>query len=275
MIALLIILILIVRNNRQRRLANELLVEKNNAIAKQNLELKHANEIKDKLFFIIGHDLRGPLSSLKALLGMLTRNEVSDHEFKSFAPQLNQHVVGINETLENLLQWSGSQMHGWQHQPTNFRLCPVIDKVLSLLSEPAHRKQINIRHQVVNDLMVFADAYQMELVFRNLIHNAIKFTPEGGDISVSSIVSGDFIEVTISDTGVGITPDQLASLFEEPGIRNTRGTKGERGTGLGLTLCYEMIKTNNGRIRVDSKIGGGTTVHVSLVAANHTPVLSK
>jgi signal transduction histidine kinase len=115
----------------------------------------------------------------------------------------------------------------------------------------------------------------MELVFRNLIHNAIKFTPEGGDISISSFVTGDLIEVTISDTGVGIPPDQLASLFEEPSIRNTRGTKGERGTGLGLTLCYEMIKTNNGQIRVESKAGGGTTVFVSLKAPITHPVLSK
>ena len=258
---------LIVRNNRQRKKANELLLEKNNEIARQNLQLKHVNDIKDKLFFIIGHDMRGPLSSLKSLLGMVARQEVSDQEFKMLAPQLNQHVVGVSETIENLLQWSGSQLHGWQQQQTDFQLRASVEKAIKLFSESALRKQISLTNEVAEDLHVHADQNQIELVFRNLIHNAIKFTPEGGQIIASASLSGEFIQVDIRDTGVGISESQLASLFDEPTIRNTRGTKGERGTGLGMSLCYEMIRANGGKIRVSSVEGKGTTVHLFLKVA--------
>jgi len=265
--SLLIIIILIVRNNRQRRKANEILTEKNAEIADHNVKLKEANEIKDKLFFIIGHDLRGPLSSLKSLLGLVGRNEVSNEEFKLLAPQLNQNVVGISETLENLLQWSGSQMHGWQHEPVNFHLYPVIEKVINLFAEFALRKKITVISEVDRDLRVHADQNQIELVFRNLIHNAIKFTSDGGEIKISVIHHSDLVRIDITDTGIGIGEAQLAGLFDEPGIKNTRGTKGERGTGLGLTLCKEMIFTNGGQISVTSQEGKGTTFHVALKAA--------
>jgi signal transduction histidine kinase len=259
---------LIVRNNRQRRIANELLREKNNEIANQNMELKQANEIKDKLFFIIGHDMRGPLSSLKAMLGMVARNEISAEEFKFFAPQLSQHVVGVSETIENLLQWSGSQLHGWQQQPGEFPIRTAVEKAINLFKESAHRKQINLINEVDGDWRVHADQNQTELVFRNLIHNAIKFTPEGGQVSASATISGEFVIIEITDTGVGISEAKLASLFYEPGIRTTRGTKGEKGTGLGLTLCHEMIRANKGRINVTSTEGKGTTVQVYLRKAD-------
>jgi signal transduction histidine kinase len=260
--SLLIIIMLIVRNNRERAISNEILLEKNKAIENQNLELKQANEIKDKLFFIIGHDLRGPLSSLKSILALVARNEVSEAEFKMFAPQLNQHVVGVSETIENLLQWSGSQLHGWQQQPIYFAIQKVIDKSCQLFAEAAQRKNIILINNVGSELQVYADQNQIELVFRNLIHNAIKFTPDGGQITVSASASQEFVEIDIQDTGVGMTEKQLASLFEEASIRNTRGTKGERGTGLGLTLCNEMIRTNGGHITVTSKENEGTTVRV-------------
>lgn len=262
--SLLIIIVLIVHNNRQRRKANEMLSEKNDEIAQQNGKLKEANEIKDKLFFILGHDLRGPLSSLKSLLGMVARNEVSEQEFKMLAPQLNQNVVGISETLENLLQWSGSQLHGWQHEPVDFYLQPGIKKVLNLFEGFAQRKNINIVNDVGSEVRVHADQNQIELVFRNLIHNAIKFTSEGGRIIISAAPNEEFVQIDVTDTGVGISESQLASLFREPGIRSTRGTKGERGTGLGLTLCKEMITINGGIIAVTSEEGKGTTFHVSL-----------
>jgi len=265
--SLLIIIILVVRNNRQRRRANEILLEKNAEIADHNVKLREANEIKDKMFFIIGHDLRGPLSSLKSLLGLVSRNEVSNEEFKLLAPQLNQNVVGISETLENLLQWSGSQMHGWQHQPIDFHLYPVVEKVINLFAEFAHRKMITVVSEVDRDLRVHADQNQIELVLRNLIHNAIKFTSDGGVITIFVSRNGDLVKIDVTDTGIGIGETQLASLFDEPGIRNTRGTKGEKGTGLGLTLCKEMIATHGGQISVTSEEGKGTTFHVTLKAA--------
>jgi signal transduction histidine kinase len=262
--SLLIILALIIRINRQRTRTNELLLEKNNAIENQNLQLKQANEIKDKLFFIIGHDLRGPLSNLKALLSLVVRNQVSDQEFKTLTPQLNQSVVSINETIENLLQWSGSQLHGWQQHAIEFPAADVIDKAFHLFADSAASKSILLINQVARDLRAHADRNQIELVFRNLIHNAIKFTPEGGSIIASASISKEFIHVDITDSGVGMSEMQLATLFDEHNIRNTQGTKGEKGTGLGLTLCREMINANGGKIHVTSKQHEGTTVHVTI-----------
>ncbi len=262
--SLLVIIVMIVRNNRQRSKTNQLLLEKNNAIENQNLQLKQANEIKDKLFFIIGHDLRGPLSNLKTLLNLVSHNQVSDEEFKTLTPQLNQSVVSINETIVNLLEWSGSQLHGWQQHPIDFAIRLAIDKAFYLFAESASGKQITLTNEVANELRVHADKNQIELVFRNLIHNAIKFTPEGGRIIVSAEVSGEFIKVGIIDNGVGMTEQQLATLFEEYNVRSTHGTKGEKGTGLGLALCREMIYANGGRIQVTSKEGEGTSVFVSL-----------
>ncbi len=260
----LIILALIIRNNQQRTKTNKLLLEKNNAIENQNLQLKQANEIKDKLFFIIGHDLRGPLSNLKTLLNLVSHNQVSDEEFKTLTPQLNQSVVSINETIVNLLEWSGSQLHGWQQHPIDFAIRLAIDKAFYLFAESASGKQITLTNEVANELRVHADQNQIELVFRNLIHNAIKFTPEGGRIMVTAEVSGKFIKVGITDTGVGMTEQQLATLFDEYNVRSTHGTKGEKGTGLGLALCQEMIHANGGRIQVNSKVDKGTSVFVSL-----------
>lgn len=266
--SLLIIIILIIRNNRQEIRANEILLEKNEEIARQNLKLKEANEIKDKLFFIIGHDLRGPLSGFKTLLGMVTRKELSYEEFKKLAPHLNQNVIGLSETMDNLLLWSGSQLHGWQHEPVDFYFHPIIEKVFSLYAELALRKNISMTNDVSSDLRVHADKNQMELVVRNLIHNAIKFTPDGGRILVSSGASQNFAEISISDTGVGMDEEKLSSLFARTGLHNTRGTEGEQGTGLGLTLCEEMVHTNGGRITVTSKPDSGTTFHIFLRSAN-------
>lgn len=262
--SLLIIIALVIRNNQQRSKTNELLLEKNIAIENQNLQLKQANEIKDKLFFIIGHDLRGPLSNLKTLLSLVSHNQVSDEEFKALTPQLNQSVVSINETIVNLLEWSGSQLHGWQQHPIDFAIKLALNKAFFLFAESASGKQITLSNEVTNELRVYADQNQIELVFRNLLHNAIKFTPEGGRIIVSAEVSGEFIKVDITDTGVGMTEQQLATLFDEYNVRSTHGTKGEKGTGLGLALCREMINANGGRLQVTSEEGKGTSVLISL-----------
>lgn len=247
----LVIITLIIRNNRQRRKTNELLQQK-------NAELAQANGIKDKLFSIIGHDLRSPLVSLKGLLGMAVRNEVSENEFKQFAPQLNQHVIGVNETLENLLQWSNSQMNGWQHHPEKLPLKKTVTLVFQLFHETAHTKNIELQTEGA-DVNAVADRNQAELILRNLVHNAIKFTPDGGRVSVSTAREGRFAVVRVSDTGVGIPKDQIHSLFVRHDIRTTRGTRGERGTGLGLSLCYEMTARNNGELSVASEEGRGST----------------
>lgn len=261
---LIIVIILVVRNNRQRRETNKILREKNAEIAEQNLQLKQANEIKDKLFSIIGHDLRSPLVSLKGLLAMVVRNEVSDQEFRHFTPKLNQLVSGTHETLENILQWSHSQMNGWNHSPSQINLYPLVNRCIGLFVELAREKKITLLNEINSEAFVFADENQLELIFRNLIHNAIKFTEVGGHVTIEAIQSDKFLKVNVVDTGVGLTADEALLLFQAKPSVASRGTQGERGTGLGLFLCKEMIEKNGGQITVTSQPGKGSIFHVFL-----------
>lgn len=264
-ISLITVIILIARNNRNREHTNLVLQKKNDEIAVQNIKLEEANSIKDKFLSIIGHDLRSPLNSLNGLLGMVTKGEVTEKEFQRFAPQLQQHVIGVSETLENLLQWSRSQMEGWNYNETTFNIFSSIRKTIQLFDEPTKQKKITIANEIPENEMISGDQNQIELIFRNLIHNSVKFTPEGGVISIASKHSGEFLDLIIKDTGIGMSPTQVARLFQKK-TEVTYGTKGERGTGLGLILVKEMIENHNGKIVVNSNSGKGTTFIVSLKA---------
>ena len=260
LIAMVTVMVLVV----QRSATNKLLQEKNREIAEKNLKLEQANRIKDKFFSIIGHDLRSPLSSLKGLLGMLVRHEISDQEFKSFAPKLNQLVMSTNETLENLLHWSHSQMEGWKQSPAAHELHPLVSKSTGLFTDAARAKKIDLVNSIDEKAIVFVDANQMELILRNLIHNAIKFTNEGGVVTISAVKSLEFLEVQVTDTGMGMTQEEISQLFQKNTTHSTRGTQGEKGTGLGLLLCKEMVENNGGKISVTSAPGKGSTFHIFL-----------
>ena len=261
---MLTIVILITRNNRHRIKTNQLLQEKNLKIAEQNLKLQEANETKDKLFSIIGHDLRSPLISLKSMLGLVVHDEVSDQEFKTFAPKLNKQVIGISEMLENLLQWSRSQLKGWNRTTTKIKLNQLINDCIRLFPDLAREKDLIIVNELNPTFKVLGDIDQIQLIFRNVIHNAIKFTTSGGQVKINGEMETNFIKVNVSDNGVGMDKEKLESLFSENNTVTSHGTEGERGTGLGLHLCLEMIEQNGGRIEVTSEVGVGTTFHIFL-----------
>ncbi len=261
LLALLVaVVVLVFLNGRQRAQANKILMEKNNEIAQQNIHLREVNNVKDKFFSIIGHDLRGPLGSLKGMLALVVKSEISEAEFKHFAPKLHLQVTGVGETLENLLQWSRSQMEGWTNNAKQIELEFLINKVFSLFNETAKEKHISLKCSV-KSYHIFADENQVELIFRNLINNAIKFTSHG-TIEVDATATGEFVEVTVKDSGIGMSKEKLDSLFLiHPS--STKGTQGEKGTGLGLLLCKEMVENNGGKISVTSVEGEGSTFHVS------------
>lgn len=263
-LSLVTVIFLVMKNNRHRTETNLLLQRKNTEIEEQNLKLKQANDTKDKFFSIIGHDMRSPLVSLKGLLNMVIRNEISESEFKTFALKLHHLVIGTNETLENLLQWSHSQMDGWSYTPTDLALKPLVLKCSSLFNEAAKAKEIELIVTVDEKEMVYAEANLIELVIRNLIHNAIKFTADGGRIQITSSKSGEFVEVRVTDTGLGMSAEDTINIFQKHPTHTTRGTQGERGTGLGLLLCKEMIENNGGKISVTSELGKGSTFHFFL-----------
>ncbi|MBL7842414.1 MAG: tetratricopeptide repeat protein [Cyclobacteriaceae bacterium] len=268
LIAMLIITLLVTKNNRQRLETNRLLQEKNEEIALQNERLRQTNTVKDKLFSIISHDLRTPLASLKGLLAMVLRHDISDKEFKELGPKLNNLVIGTNETLENLFQWSHSQMNGWAHHPKLVNLFDLADRCLALFNESAKTKGIHLTNTINKDQTVFADENQLELIIRNLINNAIKFTQQGGQVILDAKEEANHIvAIRISDTGIGMDEDQVRNLFSIKEIHSTRGTSGEKGTGLGLQLCKEMTENNGGMITVTSAPGKGSAFTVRLKAS--------
>lgn len=253
---------LVIRNNKQRSRTNQILQKMNTEIAEQNAKLIQANEIKDKLFSILGHDLRSPLVSLKGLMELVLRNEVSEQEFKAFSSKLNQQVSGTHETLENILQWSHAQMNGWQHSPVSINLHTLVNRCTNLFEEPARAKNITLLNQLTLNTTIHADEAQLELIVRNLIHNAIKFTGSGGQVRVQGYESKTHFEIQVIDTGVGLTINEINELFKAKPSNSSRGTQGERGTGLGLMLCKEMIENNGGYLKVTSQPGKGSTFHV-------------
>ncbi|MCB0489488.1 MAG: HAMP domain-containing sensor histidine kinase [Cyclobacteriaceae bacterium] len=260
------IYMLVSRNARSRKIVNQQLEEKNEEIAKQNAELVTVNNTKDKLFSIVGHDLRSPITSLKSLLTMVAKNEVSPEEFKMIAPKLNRQVIGINETLENILHWSKSQLQGWTQSVDNCSLHELVGKTKELFQVVADEKNITIENKVDPNLSIHCDCNQLELILRNLIHNAIKYTPAGGNVRIHTISNDDSFEICVSDNGIGMTASQIEKLLSRHDTYTTPGTSGEKGTGLGIYLCKEMVEYNGGSLTVESQVEKGTTFKISFKA---------
>lgn len=243
-----------------KRLVNEL-GRLNAQLKNSEEELKNSNVAKDKFFSIIAHDLRSPFSSLLSFSEFLSEDidDLPKSDIKLFAEKINEAAKGVFDLLENLLQWSRIQSGKIQRNPSQFEISRKINQVIHLLFNNADRKNIKIGNETDSGLFVFADEDMIFSVIQNLLSNAIKFTREGGLISFRSVDNGDKIEVSITDNGVGIKEEDLKKLFRIDAHHTTYGTNDEKGSGLGLILCKEMIERNGGSIEAKSKVGEGTT----------------
>ena len=243
--------------------------KQNQLLKKQKDELSRANQTKDKMFLIIGHDLRGPVGSLIPLLDLLIneeeikKNEKLVHIFNSFLNSVQQ----VSDLLENLLFWARNQDGELSYNKENINLNLIIEKALLLYKGIADLKQIRITIIAEKDYFVSADRNMVMLIIRNLISNAIKFTPREGEIKISLKDTEEFAEICISDTGVGF--DQLASraIFESNNFFTTTGTGNEVGSGLGLILCKEFIERNGGKIIAESEKGKGSKFYITIPSA--------
>ena len=249
--------------NEELRANMERMEEKNTQIFSLAGKLQEANSAKDKLFTIISHDLRSPINALKGLLGLVTDEQITQEQFRSFSGSLKSGIEHVDFTLNNLLQWSKNQLQGMQTHPTVVDIAAVAGENVNFLNESVIRKKIVIDN-VVKSANVWADREQLNLVIRNLTSNAIKFTPSGGKVSLGSYHDNGHVVFTVKDSGVGIGADDLTKLFDEHEHYTTSGTAGEKGSGLGLRLCQDMIRNNNGKIWAESEVDKGTTFFVSL-----------
>ncbi len=226
-----------------------------------------ANTLKSKLFSVISHDLRGPIKNLQALLDLLTKEYITPAEFKEESAKLKSSLNVSQRTLENLLNWSLSQMEGIRTVQTAFNINAVVDDVVHLARETASRKNILIDVKTDGLLLVKADVNQVNLILRNLIHNAIKFSPPQSHVTVQTSRGDRFCTVIIEDLGIGMTNDEVQMILSSNEYFTKPGTDKEKGTGLGLHLCKDFIKRNGGDFSITSKANQGTQVTFTLQLA--------
>lgn len=248
----------------EKKKANRLLLQKNEEISRQKGEielqaeqLRDLNALKDKLFSIIAHDLRSPLYSLMSLLNLAKEGHFTEEEFKSIIGELSSNVSYSSALLENLLCWSKSQLHGTKVNPVAFDLYELVTNKFDLYKEKAAQKGIALINNISEHSIVFADKDMIDLIFRNLINNAIKFCNPGDKIKLTVLFRNNLANVCIEDTGIGIDAEHLRKLFGKQ-IFTTPGTNNEKGTGLGLILCKDFIHLNGGDIWAESEVNRGS-----------------
>ena len=244
---------------------NEELNLQNKQIELQANRLKELNTQKDKLFSIISHDLRNPLNSLKGLLTMVEKNWVSENEFKQYIASLSKNMHTTSDLIDNLLVWSNSQMKGTVQQEEVFDLSELAKEAVHLAEVQASQKKVTINNQIIGTHLVNADKNMIALVIRNLLTNSVKFSHGNQTVTLSAINEGEMQRICVEDTGIGIPPQHLNSLFEF-NSRSTSGTSSEKGTGLGLALCKEFIEKNGGSIWVESSEGHGSKFYFTVPA---------
>lgn len=245
----------------------EIAIHKN----KSEKKLKEILASKDRFFSIIGHDLRSPLSNifmgLELLKDKIEPLEAEDKE--SINVLINSVLASTEKTvelMENLLDWSRLQMGRMEYNPKRRDVYYLLTRNLMLYQKMASDKDIQLSHTLEPEkIYVYADYNMIDTILRNLINNAIKFTPDGGKVEISAEENTKAVHVSVSDTGVGIEEERLDRLFQigEENIR-TKGTQGESGTGLGLILCKELVEKHGSEIWVESEEGKGSTFTFSL-----------
>jgi PAS domain S-box-containing protein len=236
------------------------------AINKYAEELKNLNTTKDKFFSIIAHDLKNPFITILGFSELLLSdyNELNDEEKLFYIEEMKKSAETSHSLLQNLLQWSRSQTGRIVFQPKILPIDKIILDNIELLKPTAEQKEIKIDYSQLSTINVLADEDMTSTIIRNLISNAIKFTGRKGKINITVVDSDSFVNISVKDSGIGMSEETLQKLFQLDTSYSTEGTEKETGTGLGLILCKEFIEKNGGTIMVESKYGEGSTFHFTL-----------
>ena len=263
------------RAYRQKRKSLVAMAQLHADIKAQKEHLDVLVETKDRFFSIISHDLRGPIHSFSSLAYLL-----KDHlqkgkveELKPLMEALESNAKGVGQLLDNLLNWALQQQGLLTYNPEEHNLHHAVEEIFSIFSYQAQSKNIDLVDVVPEEATVYADGNTLLTVIRNLVSNALKFTRVGGAVRVVAHIEGEYVKLSISDDGIGISSDQVQKVFEVDGKRVGRGTAGEKGTGLGLPLVKDFVEANGGTIALESEEGKGTTFVIHLPRTAHSPKL--
>lgn len=235
-------------------------------LRKQTEELTELNSLKNKLFSVISHDLKTPMYALRNLFRNIQQYKLPAKEIKMIIPDVVNDLNYTTGLMENLLQWAKSQMQADNIKLQTIDISSLIAETFQLLHLQAEAKKIHTSFKSDNSIFISADKDMISLVLRNLVSNAIKFTPEAGTVSVGVELQDKFVEIYVEDTGLGIDEDTLEKLNQN-NYYSTKGTASESGTGLGLMLCKEFLTKNGGQLFIESKPGKGSTFSFTLPAA--------
>jgi len=245
-------------SNRLKKKANDTLAMKNEEIAHQAAQLKSLNATKDKLFSIISHDLRSPLASLRGLVSVLGLGGLTADEFIESSRKLRKNLDSVQGDLDNLLLWAQSQLNGLQCNPVTIRLRTVVEEKIELFTEAARQKDVTILNEIDDSLSIVADRNHIGLIIRNLLANAIKFNRPGGLIRIVEQRVGEFFEISVIDTGIGMSERDVKRLFNAATHFTNPGTHQEKGAGIGLLLAKEFVEKAGCSIWATSEMGKGS-----------------
>jgi len=272
-----LLLLLYYKRNSQNKNANMLLQKQKQEIAEvneelktqmeivnaQNVELEKLNRVKNKFFSIVSHDLRAPINSLKGLFELYRNGLLNEEELGDLLSRLEDTIYNTASFLDNLLEWSKSQLDGITVNPIQVELHQIVAHNIKLMESQIRAKSIKVQNNVPMHVIAFADMNMTHVVIRNLLSNAIKFCRPNDEVIFEAKLENENIICTISDTGPGISSVDLENLFNLAHTPNT-GTAGEKGYHIGLILCQDMIAQNHGSLKVSSKLGEGTTFFITL-----------
>ena len=263
-----------IQNKTNRNLASQnIAIEQQRvAIESQAENLRQIDLVKTKLFSVISHDLRGPIANLQSLLDMFTKRLMTAEEFINLSGKLKENLNVTQRTLENLLNWSLSQMGGIKTDRQKIPVDDCIEEACKLMDEVAARKNIVLERKSDGPMSVLADANQLQVILRNLIHNAIKFSSFNATIGVHTYRNNKYCHITIKDCGIGMAENEISTIVDSNDYFSKAGTEQEKGTGLGLLLCKEFINRNGGNMTIESKLGAGTSVSFTLLLAEQEAV---
>ncbi|HET9569861.1 MAG TPA: HAMP domain-containing sensor histidine kinase [Bacteroidales bacterium] len=241
---------------------------------KAEAEIKNKNEQllkslaeKSRFFSIIAHDLKSPFNGFLGLTQTMSERlpHLSNEELKQITTVLENSATNLYGLLNNLLQWASVEQGLIPFNPEDIKLLSMTEESIVTILEPAKNKELELTINIPKDLNVYTDKNMLQTVLRNFVSNAVKFTPKKGKINVSAIaLDNRFVEVTVEDTGIGMSAEMVENLFRPDFQMNRVGTEGEPSTGLGLLLCKEFIEKQHGKIWVESEVGKGSTFHFTL-----------
>jgi signal transduction histidine kinase len=253
----------ILSKNSQLHKKNQEIQKQAMQLQRQAVELDQLNSLKNRLFSVISHDLKSPMYALRNLFDNVQKYNIPAKELKALVPEIKKDLNYTVGLMENLLQWAKSQMESHTVHPELVDVHQLVQDTMNLFHLQAENKKIYIESKAESSVFAWADKDMINLVLRNLVSNAIKFTPEGGRISIGANEMLNFVEIYVQDSGLGITQENMKKINQSD-FYTSAGTAHETGTGLGLMLCKEFLVKNGGHMIIESEPGAGSTFSFTL-----------